>query len=1055
MIRWIVESSLKFRLLVIAVAVALIAVGIIQLRAMPVDVLPEFNAPMVEIQTEALGLSAEEVEQMITVPMEQDLLNGVPWLREIRSASVPGLSSIGITFDDGTDLIRARQMVTERLAQAFALPHVSKPPTMLQPLSAANRVMMIGLSSKNLSLIEMSVLARWTISPRLMGIPGVANVSIWGQRDRQLQVQVDPQQLKAKNVSLLQILETTGNSMWVSSLSFLEASTPGTGGFIDTPQQRLGVRHILPISSAEGLAKVPVEGAKLTLGDVAKVVEDHQPLIGDAVGNDGPSLLLVIEKLPGVNTLDVTRDLEAALTALRPGLPGMELDSSVFKPAGFIELTMANLRWALLVGALLLLVVLFAFFFAWRTTLISFVVVPVSLIVAGGVLALRGATLNMMLLAGLAIALGVIVDDAIIDVENIARRLRQERQTGSDNPNGVRSATATIILEAALEMRNSIIFATLVILLPLLPVFFIRDQSGAFLQPLLVSYVLAVLASLAVAVTLTPALCVTLLANPRFATGRVSPLVSGLQRAYESVLAGVIRIPRLVSIVFALIGLVSIAILPFYKLALLPSFKEPNLLIRVESAPGTSQPEMDRIVARVSHDLRAIPGVLNVGADIGRAVMSDRVVNVNAGELLVTVDPALDYAKTVDAIQQVVDSYPGLKSTVETYLGDRSKGLLAQSGEHIGVRVYGAELPLLRSTAEEVKKALTGTPGIVDLRVAPQAEEPTLEVEVDLAAAQKYGIKPGDVRRTATTLLSGLQVGSLFEESKVFDVVVLGTQETRQNVSTINELLIDTPDGGHVRLGDVAKVRMVPVPNAIHHQAISRYVDINLKVAGRDLSAIASDIKQRLQQVKFPLEFRAEVFGDYAEQQADLNRTIGFVVIAALGIFLLLQASFGGWRLTLLYFLALPLALLGGVLAVSFTGGVLSLGSLFGLLTVFGIAARNGIVLVDHYHHLQTVEGEFFGPALVLRGAKERLAPVLLTALATALALVPFVVGGDIPGYEVVRPLAIVVIGGLVTATLLNLFIAPIFYLHFGFVPEQEKPLLSLNQEPGLSMAAD
>ena len=1053
MIRWIIKSSLQFRLLVVAIAVALLVVGIIQLRAMPVDVLPEFNAPLVRIQTEALGLSAEEVEQMITVPMEQDLLNGVPWLRDIRSESVPGLSSIGLTFDDGTDLIRARQMVTERLAQAFALPHVSKPPTMLQPLSATNRVMMIGLSSKNLSLIEMSVLARWTISPRLMGVPGVANVAIWGQRDRQLQVQVDPQQLKAKNVSLLQVLETTGNSMWVSSLSFLEASTPGTGGFVDTPNQRLGVRHILPISSAAGLAKVPVDDTSLTLGDVAKVVEDHQPLIGDAIGNEGPSLLLVIEKLPGVNTLDVTRDLEAALTTLRPGLLGLALDSSVFKPAGFIELSAVNLRWALLVGALLLLLVLLAFFFAWRTLLISFVAVPVSLVVAGGVLALRGATLNMMMLAGLAVALGIIVDDAIIDVENIARRLRQERQTGNDK------ATTTIILEAALEMRGSIIFATLIILLPLLPIFFIRDQSGAFLQPLLLSYLLAVVASLVVAMTLTPALCMVLLSNPRFTASHVSPLVSGLQRVYETLLVRIIRIPRLISILLAVIGLLGIAVLPFFKLALLPAFKEPNLLIRLDSAPGTAQPEMDRIVARVSHELRTIKGVLNVGAHIGRAVMSDRVVNVNAGELWVTVDPAVNYDTTVDAIQQAVDGYPGLKSTIQTYLGDRSQGLLTQSSAPIGVRVYGTELAKLGSTAEEVKKALTGTPGIVDLRVTRQEQEPTLEVEVDMAAAQKYGIKPGDVRRTATTLLSGLQVGSLFEESKVFDVVVLGTPETRRSVDSMKDLLIDTPgpEGhpGHVRLGDVAQVRIVPVPSAIQHQAISRYVDISLKVEGRDLSAVASDIRQRLQQVKFPLEFRAEVFGDYAKQQADVNRTIGFVVIAALGIFLLLQATFGGWQLAGLYFLTLPLALLGSVLAAYFTGGVLSLGSLFGFLTVFGIAARNGILLIAHYQHLQTAEGELFGPELVRRGAKERLAPVLLTAFATALALTPFVVGGDIPGYEVVRPLAIVVIGGLITATLLNLFIAPILYLHFGFIPEQEKPSLLLNQEPSLSMAAD
>src|SRR6266536_4374929 len=439
--RSIIGASLKSRLLVVALAVGLLVVGIIQLRAMPVDVLPEFNAPAVEVQTEALGLSAEEVEQLITLGMEQDLLNGVPWLKTIHSKSAPGLSSILMTFDPGTDLIRARQMVTERMAQAFALPHVSKPPTMLQPLSSTGRVMMIGLSSKDVSLIQMGVLARWTIVPRLMGVPGVANVAIWGQRDRQLQVQVDPKRLKDQKVSLLQVLETTANSLWVSSFSFVEASAPGTGGFIDTAQQRLGIRHISPIITAEGLAQVPVEDSTLRLGDVATVVEDHQKLIGDAITKDGPSTLLIVEKFPGANTLEVTQGVEEALAAMQPGLTGITIDTSIYRPASFIEMALGNLTLALIIGCVLLVLALGALLFNWRAALIVL------------------------------IAVGVVVDDAIIDVENIMRRLRQARQAGSDQ------SSAAIILEAALEMRGAMFYATLILVLAIVPVFFIQGLT--------------------------------------------------------------------------------------------------------------------------------------------------------------------------------------------------------------------------------------------------------------------------------------------------------------------------------------------------------------------------------------------------------------------------------------------------------------------------------------------------------------------------------------------------------------------------------------------------
>ncbi len=1039
MTRWIVGTSLKLRLVVVGVAMAMMFFGIKQLRDMPVDVLPEFSPPHVEVQTEALGLSAEEVEQLITVPMEHDLLNGVPWLQVIRSKSVPGLSSIVLIFEPGTDLIRARQMVAERLAQAFALPHVSKPPVMIQPLSSTSRFIVIGLSSKNLSLIQMSVLARWTIKPRLLGVPGVANVAIWGQRDRQLQVQVDPERLRANNVSLLQVLETTGNALWVSSLSFVEASTPGTGGFIDTPNQRLGIRHISPIATPADLAQLPIEkkkrdGTALRLSDVANVVEDHQPLIGDAVTNGAPSLLLVVEKFPGSNTLKVTRGVEAAMAALRPGLPGMELDSSLFRTADFIQMAIGNLTTTLLISGVLVALVLLAFLSNWRSGLISLAAILMSLLAAGLVLYARGATINTMILAGFVVAIGVVVDDAIIDVENIVRRLRQYRQEASPK------STVSIILEASLEVRSAIVFATLIIVLAVLPIFFIKGLSGAFFQPLALSYALAVLASMLVALTVTPALCLMLLANAPIASHE-PPLVRWFRRGHDRMLASSLQRPRLALVTLAGVALIGLAVLPFLRQSLLPIFKERNLLIHLTGAPGTSQPEMSRVATLVNRELRSLQGVRNVGAQIGRAELGDQVVGVNSAELWVSLDPAADYDKTVAAMRHVVHGYPGLHREVQTYLNERSSEVVAGAGDPIVVRLYGEESQVLRSKAEEVRKALSEIDGIVDSHVKTPVQEPGLDVEVNLAAAQRYGIKPGDVRRAAATLLSGIQVGSLFEEQKVFDVVVWSTPETRRSLTNIRELQVDTPGGGHVRLGDVAQVRVVSTPNVIQRESVSRYIDVAANVRGRDPGSVAGDVERRLKQVQFPLEYHAEMLGEFAARQASQKRVLGLAAAALIGIFFLLQAACGTWRLATVVFLALPSAFVGGVLVAFASGRTISLGAIIGLFTLLGIAARNGITLLKHYHHLEQRENESFGLELVRRGTRERFAPIMTTALTTALALLPFALLGNRGGLEIVHPMAVVILGGLVTTTLLTLLGIPAMYLLFGAARERDLDL--------------
>jgi CzcA family heavy metal efflux pump len=1042
MIRSIVGSSLKSRGLVVVLAAALLFFGFTQLRNVPVDVLPEFAPPTVEVQTEALGLSAAEVEELITVPLEQDLLNGVAWLDTIRSESIPGLSRVELIFEPGTDLLRARQVVTERLTQSAGLPQVAKPPAMMQPLSSTSRVMMVGLSSKELSPIQVSVLARWTIRPRLMGVPGVANVAIWGQRERQLQVQADPERLRERGVSLNQLVETTGNALWVSPLTFLEASTPGTGGFIDTPNQRLGIRHVLPIVTPDDLAQVTVDGAKplangkaLRIGDVANVVEDHQPLIGEAVFGDGPGLLLVVEKFPGANTREVTQGVEDALAAMGPGLNGIEVDSTLFRPASFVETALDNLGTALLIGALLLLLVFGVFLFQWRSALISVLSVLLSLTAAVAVLYLRGATINAIVLAGLVMALGAIVDDAVVDVENIARRLRERRQDGGDTP------ATKIIFDAAVEVRRPTAYATVIMAVAVLPVFFMEGLTGAFFPPLVLSYLLAIAASMLVALFVTPALSLILLPGAPLVR-REPPLARVLQRGYERALAPIVHTPGRALLAGAagmVVALVGLALVPLLSQDLAPSFKDTDLLIRLNGTPGTSHPEMTRITAQASKELKQLQGVRDVGAHVGRAITSDQIVSVDSSELWVSIDPSADYDKTVASIKEVVGGYPGLDGEVLTYPTQRIDNLLTGSDDGLVVRVYGQDLDVLRSKAEEVRQLLTGIDGTANQQVQRLVEEPTLEIEVDLAKAQEVGIKPGDVRRAAATMLSGIQVGNLFEEQKVFDVVVWGAPQVRSSLTSIRELMVDLPGGGQVQLGDVANVRVKPGLSVIRHDNVSRSLDVTASVSGRGLGSVVSDVDAALRNFPFPLEYHAEVLADRADRQAAQQRTAIIAGIAAIVVFLLLQVAFGSWRLAAATFLTLPMALVGGVLAVLATGGVLSLGALVGFVLVLGIATRNGVMLVSHFQHLEQDEGEALSPGLVMRGARERLSPILTTAVATALALVPVLVLGNVPGQEIVQPMAVVVLGGLVTATLLNLFVAPALYLRFG--PSAERRL--------------
>jgi CzcA family heavy metal efflux pump len=1011
----ILLTVLRLRVVVTVAAVVFLVWGAWSARDTPVDVFPEFAPPRVEVQTEAPGLSTTEVESLVSVPIENALV-GVTGLKTLRSKSVLGLSSVLLIFREGTDLLQARALVQERLGRA-QLPATARAPVILAPLSSTSRVLKVGVWSDTLSQMELTDVVRWTLRPRLMAVPGVANVAVWGQRDRQLQVRVDPDRLRANGVRLDDVLRASR-----------DAVAPAAGGFVDTPNQRLPVTHAAGATTAGELGEVAVTPrgvSPLRLADVADVVEDHPPPIGDAVINDRPGLLLIVEKQPDANSVSVTRGVEGALAAVAPSLPGVRYDSTIFRPASFIERAIGNLRDALVIGCVLVALILGLFLWDARTAVISVTAIPLSLLAAVLVLRARGGTLDTMALAGLAIALGEVVDDAIIDVENIARRLELNRALPAPRP------ALEVVLRASLEVRSAVVYASLIVVLVFVPVYFLDGLPGSFFRPLAVAYALGVLASMVVALTITPALAMILLPR-RGGHPRVSPVVPWLRRAYDRVLPRTLEHPRaMAAVVVAALFATGLAATRLGE-GFLPEFRETDFLMHWVGKPGTSLEAMQRTTARVSRELRSIPGVRNFGSHIGRAEVADEVVGPNFTELWISLDPEADYAPAVARIRAAVDGYPGLYRDVQTYLQERVKEVLTGASGAVVVRVYGPDLAGLRASGAAIASALAGVPGLVDLKVEPQVLVPQVEVRLRPEAARRFGLTPGEVRRAAAVLLQGARVGEVFRAPQVIDVVVWGAPSTRADLAALRALPIETASGASVALGDVADVVTTPTPNVIQREGASRRIDVTCNVRGRDLGSAVRDLRARLETVRLPPGHHAEVLGEYAARERAQAKLLGLAALSLLGVLAVLYADFRSGRLAGMAFATLPFALVGGVFAAHLGDGVLSLGSLVGFVTVLGIAARNGIMLLSHYRHLEVEEGIPFGRELVLRGATERLAPILMTALATGLALVPLVAGGDRPGHEIEHPMAVVILGGLVTSTLLNLFVLPSLYLWLG-----------------------
>lgn len=1028
-VRSVLSGALRFRLLLVGVAAGLIAFGIIALPRMHADVLPELaQGPVLEVQTESPGLSSQEVEQYITVPEENNLLDGVMGVWDVRSQSTPGLSTVDLYFEPGVTTLHARQLVEERLTNSFSLPAVNKPPLLIQPLSSSSRALLIGLNAPgNMSPLELSYLARWVVKPRLSGVPGVANVAIFGQQDRQMQVQVDPAKLAASHVGLQQVIDTAGNAQLVSPLTYLEGSAPGTGGFLDGPNQRIDIRPVLPLGAPKDLAQVPISDApgKPTLGSVASIVESHQPLIGAGLTGKGTGLVLMVQKLPSASVPGVTKGIEAALDDLRPALRGVTIDTSFFKPASYVEDALHSLALALMIAAALGIVALAALLLDLRALLLSALSIALSMMAAVLLLDALGYTLNALVVLGLLVASAVIVDDAVGGTMAVVGAARTRAQGGIDVP------FHQVIVEALGELRSTLGYGTLIVLLAIVPVFVAKGLTATYLHPMVVAFALAVIVSTLVAFTFTPAVGMLLFDRGR-ARRHGAGFAAKVSAGCDRIVHGALRIPRGLLAGVCVIGLGGIVAVPFLHEPSPPRFQDRNIVVQWQGPAGAGLDEMQRVTARVNADLRALPAVADVGATLGRAVSGDQIVDTNSGQIYVQIKPSADYDAAVNAIRGVVQTVPGMHASVSTYESEIQTGVLAPASKDLTVRVYGQDYNQLHALATQVQGLMGRLDGVGAAQVSSPTLEPNINVAIDDTKAHDAGVLPGDARRQASTLVSGLTVGNFFEHQAVFDTVVWSIPSARANLEAVRNLPIDTSDGRQIPLSSIATISVTPAPVDIQHQGLSRYLDVTAPVYVDGVGKAQSAIQRKLSQISFPLDYHAEVVGGTPENPTSHLKFLSFALAALIGILLLLQAALRSWRLAALFFLVLPLTLAGGLIVALATGEIRTLGADAGLLAVFVFAARQGMLQIARIRRLHELDGGELTPAIVARAAHDRFGPSLTAVLVSAATLIPFVVIGDVAGNEITHTTAAVMLGGLLTATLVNQVLVPAMCLAFG-----------------------
>jgi CzcA family heavy metal efflux pump len=1034
----IIAFSIRFRGVVIALGCMLFGYGIFSLLGAKYDVFPEFAPPQVSIQTEAQGLTPEQVEMLVTTPIETQI-NGVPGIQKLISTSIQGISIVKVFFDPGSNIYLDRQVVAERLAVAAQqLPKGVKAPAMTPLTSSTGIVLVAGLTSNTRSLMDLKTVAEWTIRPRLLAVPGVANVSVFGSDTRSLQIQVRPDQLARYQLGLNDVLAAAQKATGVRG-----------AGFIDTANQRI-------VFQSEGQSLTPDQlsrtvllsqgAARVTLGDVAKVVEAPEPPIGAAAIDGKPGVVMNVEAQYGSNTVEVTRGVEAAIADLAPGLKAQAIDlhENLFRPANFINTAVSNIRSSMYIGGVLVVIVLTLFLFDLRTAVIAVVAIPLSLLAGIIVLERLGGTLNTMTLGGLAIAVGVVVDDAVIGVENIVRRLRENRQLPDP-----RSA-ARVVLDATFEVRSPVVYATFAVLLVFVPILLLPGISGALFAPLGISYSLAVLASLAVALTIVPALSMALLA--RRAKADEPPVVRWSRARYEALLLRISNRPRVVIALAAAFTIIGCATLPLFGASFIPELKEGHFIIHMSAVPGTSIERSLAIGARVSAALRNIPAVRSVAQRVGRAELAGDVYGTHYSEFEVDLKPSLsgDEQEGVQAkIRQALAGFVGVNFSVKTFLSERIEETLSGYTAAVAVNIFGNDLDGIDRKAQEVARALNGMRGVTEVTVQSPPGMPQLTISLRKAALVRWGFDPTEVLDAVRTAYADDTVGQTYQGNQVFNVMLILDAKDRKSVSDIGDLPLRAPDGMLVLLKEVADIYEASGRYQIMHQGGQRMASVTFNVAGGSTAAVVRAARASIaSQVKLPAGTYIQFSGSAQAQAQAQSDLILNSVIAGIAIVLLLSIVTRGWRNLVLVLINLPFALVGGVLAVFGTGGLLTLGSMIGFVTVFGITVRNSILIISHYEHLVEAEGMSWGLATAIKGAGDRLTPILMTTLVTGLGLLPLAIGSGAPGREIEGPMAIVILGGLLTSMVLNLLVLPTLALRFGRFEPAIDELTAYHPEP-------
>ncbi len=1024
MLTAIVRFSLRFRGVIIALAFILAGYGFYSLSLAKYDVFPEFAPPQAVIQTEAPGLAPEQVEALVTQPIE-NAVNGVAGVDSLRSGSIQGLSFVTITFRPDTNIFLDRQLVAERLATlAGQLPQEAQAPVMTPLTTSTSIVMATGLTSGRLSPMALRTLADWTVKQRLLAVPGVAKVTVFGGEVKQFQIRFRPRRLVYYGLSLEDVLAAARHATGVRG-----------AGFIDNANQRIVIQTRAQSLTAAELAKTALvrgSGAdvsvNVTLGDVAEVAEAPEPPIGAAAIMGQPGIILMISAQYGANTLEVTEKIDRALEELGPALKaqGVTIHPGLFRPANFIETALGNLRSSLLIGAALVVLILLLFLFNLRTAAISAAAIPLSLLAAIAVLERFGMTLNTMTLGGLAIAIGQVVDDAVIDVENILRRLRENRRLESPRP------AFAVVLDASIEVRHPVVYATFAVALVFIPVLTMSGLAGRLFEPLGVGFILATLASLLVALTVTPAMCLALLGTRTF---REPPLAHWLQARYGALLQGLFRHPRALIIGVALLAASGIAAVPFLSASFLPELAEGHFIVHMSAVPGTSLAESIQMGRRVAATLLKVPYVRSVAQRAGRAERADDILGAQDSEFEVDLKPLKgDQAELVQAeIRRVLSRFIGADFSVNTFFTERVEETLSGYTAAVVINIFGNDLDLLDKKAREIAKVVGAIPGTTDLRVQSPPGTPQLSVRLRKERLAYWGFDPVQVLDAVRTAFEGDIVGQVYEGNRVFDVSVVLDPRARRAIAEVGDLPLRNPAGLYVRLGELADIRETSGRYVVLHEGARRVQTVTCNVAGRTIGSFTAEAKRRIAaEVGLPAGSYVEFIGTAAAQARSIQELIIHSLLAGAGIVLLLSIVIVSGRGLLLTLVNLPFALVGGVLAAFGSGGMVSLGSMVGFVTLFGITLRNSIMMISHYDHLLTVEGMTWGPEAAERGARERLSPILMTALVTALGMLPLALGSGAPGRELEGPMAIVILGGLFTSTALNLLVLPVLALRYG-----------------------